>query len=75
MTEQTGEVGFTGERKEEQLSEGAVNLDLGSLTRRVTGEPCAPCRNLGGTQPIEGRRCKTKKERVESIEATNLSAM
>ena len=32
--------------------------------KRVTGRPCAPCRNLGETEPRVGRGYKTKKKVV-----------
>ena len=41
--------------------------------KRVTGRPGPPYRNLGGTEPREGRECDIKEEAVKYREATNQS--
>jgi len=42
--------------------------------KRVTGRWCVLCKNLGGTEPREGRGCKTKKEVVEYRKTTEIES-
>jgi len=44
------------------------------LEKEIDGGPCVPCKNLGGTEPREGRGCKTKKEVVEYRKTTEIES-